>query len=93
MRWTPDRAVRDRAPAGALRCVLGQELFSRSASLRPERFKWVFTAGIHCRYSIVCSMSELAIGYHTCTHCGPIVLLPPRVEHHIFSVQNGRTVA
>ena len=35
MRWTLDRAVRVLASAGALRCVLGQELFPRSTSLGP----------------------------------------------------------
>ena len=34
-RWTPNRAIRVRAAAGALRCVLIKTLDSHSASLHP----------------------------------------------------------
>ena len=39
--WTQDQAVRVRALAGALGCVLGKTLYSHIVSLSTEVYKWV----------------------------------------------------
>ena len=60
-RWTPDRAVRVRALAGALRCVLGQVTLLRCIKLLYQVYKWVpanLLLGVILRWTSIPSRGE-----------------------------------